>query len=145
MTRPLGYWVLVLHTHIPYVRTHGKSPHGTDWLCESLAECYLPLYTLTARLAKQGIPARYTISFTPILQEQLAHPDFRAEATGYMQAFVAHARDDQRYFLAHGDRWKAGLAYLWARAYEVQLEQYQSLGAICWARSDACRRQARLR
>jgi 1,4-alpha-glucan branching enzyme len=95
--------VLVLHTHIPYVLTHGKSPHGTDWLCESLAECYLPLYALTARLARHGIPARYTVSFTPILQEQLAHPDFRAEATGYMQDFAARARDDQRY-----DRWATG-------------------------------------
>jgi 1,4-alpha-glucan branching enzyme len=126
--RPLGYWVLVLHTHIPYVLAHGRSPHGTDWLCESLAECYLPLYALTVRLAKQGIPARYTVSFTPILQEQLAHPDFHAEATGYMQDFLMRARDDQRYFLAHGDRWKAGLAYLWERAYEAQLDQYQSLG-----------------
>ncbi len=128
MARPFGYWTLVLHTHIPYVLTHGKSPHGTDWLCESLAECYLPLYALTHRLAAQGVPARYTVSFTPILQEQLAHPDFRAEATGYLQQGLAHARDDQRHFQAQGDRWKAGLAYLWERAYETALERYQSLG-----------------
>ncbi len=128
MARPLGYWMLVLHTHIPYVLSHGKSPHGTDWLSESLVECYLPLYDLTNRLQQRGIPARYTISFTPILQEQLADAEFQAEARAYMDAKIAAAQDDTRYFLQRGERWMAGLAYLWQTYFAAQRSRYDQLG-----------------
>lgn len=127
MARPLGYWMLVLHTHIPYVLTHGKAPHGTDWLSEGLVECYLPLCDLTERLQRQGIPARYTISFTPILQEQLADPEFQAEARAYLDAKHAAAVDDLRTFTQQGERWKAGLAYLWRAYFEAQQSLYTQL------------------
>jgi 1,4-alpha-glucan branching enzyme len=127
MARPLGYWMLVLHTHIPYVLTHGKAPHGTDWLSEGLVECYLPLCDLTERLQRQGIPARYTISFTPILQEQLADPEFHGEACAYIDAKRAAAVDDMRTFTWQGERWKAGLAYLWQAYFEAQQSLYAQL------------------
>lgn len=127
MARPLGYWMLVLHTHIPYVLTHGKAPHGTDWLSEGLVECYLPLYDLTERLQRHGIPARYTISFTPILQEQLADPEFQAEACAYIDAKRTAATDDMRAFTRQGERWKAGLAYLWQAYFEAQQSLYAQL------------------
>ena len=38
-----GYVSLVLHSHLPYVLSHGRWPHGTDWLSEAAAETYLPL------------------------------------------------------------------------------------------------------
>lgn len=127
MARPLGYWMLVLHTHIPYVLTHGKAPHGTDWLSESLVECYLPLYDLTQRLAAQGIAARYTISFTPIVQEQLADADFRAEACDYLNAKLAAADEDMRAFVRQGARHMAGLAYLWREYFSAQQALYLQL------------------
>ncbi len=113
MARPLGYWMLVLHSHIPYVLTHGKSPHGTDWLVESATECYLPLWNLTRRLAQRGIPARYTLSFTPVLQEQLAHPEFQHELRAYLHEKIDYAHYDMQAFLRQGNRWMAGLAYYW--------------------------------
>ncbi len=120
MSRPLGYWALVLHSHIPYVLTHGRSPHGTDWLVEAAAECYLPLWERTHRLLQQGIPARYTISFTPILQEQLASPAFRTEMAGYLQFKQEASRADMQAFRQQGIRWQAGLAYFWQAFYERQ-------------------------
>ncbi len=120
MSRPLGYWALVLHSHIPYVLTHGRSPHGTDWLVEAAAECYLPLWEQTHRLLQQGIPARYTISFTPILQEQLASPAFRTEMASYLQFKQEASRTDMQAFRQQGIRWQAGLAYFWQRFYERQ-------------------------
>jgi len=27
-----GYFSFVLHNHLPYVLSHGRWPHGTDWL-----------------------------------------------------------------------------------------------------------------
>jgi len=127
MARPLGYWMLVLHTHIPYVLTHGKAPHGTDWLSESLVECYLPLYDLTHRLAKRGIPAQYTINFTPIVQEQLADPSFHAEAQSYLNDKIAAASDDLHTFTKQGARWMAGLAYLWREYFATQQALYTQL------------------
>ncbi|GIV10979.1 MAG: hypothetical protein KatS3mg020_0470 [Fimbriimonadales bacterium] len=127
MARPLGYWMLVLHTHIPYVLSHGKAPHGTDWLTESLVECYLPLYELTDRLQRHGIPARYTVSFTPILQEQLADAEFHNEARDYIDAKLAAAQDDIRAFVRGGNRWMAGLAYLWREYFETQRSLYAQL------------------
>ncbi len=127
MARPFGYWMLVLHTHIPYVLSHGKAPHGTDWLTESLAECYLPLYELTDRLQQRGIPARYTVSFTPILQEQLADAEFQDEARSYINAKIAAAQDDMRAFTRQGNRWMAGLAYLWRTYFEQQQSLYAQL------------------
>ncbi len=127
MARPLGYWALVLHTHIPYVLTHGKSPHGTDWLVEGTAECYLPIYHLTHRLLNEGIPARYTIGFTPILQEQLAHPDFANEFRGYLEERIAFAREDANLFLQQGNRLMAGQAYYWQKFYSAQRERFEAL------------------
>ena len=67
-----GRFLLCLHSHMPYVLSHGKSPHGTDWLMESAAECYLPILDALLRLEQEGIHPRWTINMTPILAEQLA-------------------------------------------------------------------------
>lgn len=128
MAQPFGYWVLVLHTHIPYVLSHGRSPHGTDWLVESASECYLPLWEITRRLQQEGIAARYTLSFTPVLLEQLAHPAFAAELKGYLAQKRVCADQDARAFLRKGERWMAGLAYYWQRFYAHQEAAFESLG-----------------
>ena len=33
-----GDFSFVLHSHLPYVLSHGRWPHGTDWLFEAAAE-----------------------------------------------------------------------------------------------------------
>lgn len=66
----------VLHTHLPYVMHHGKWPHGSDWLCEAVCECYLPLLRMCDALLADGIRPGITFDISPVLCEQLAHPDF---------------------------------------------------------------------
>lgn len=66
----------VLHTHLPYVLHHGTWPHGSDWLCEAVAECYIPLLLMCDGLLEDGIRPGITFGISPILCEQLAHPDF---------------------------------------------------------------------
>lgn len=88
MIRPAGRFALVLHSHLPYVLRHGRWPHGTDWLCEAVAESYLPLLRSLERLERDGVPARLTISFTPVLAEQLADEGFREE----FRAWIAGRR-----------------------------------------------------
>ena len=55
MSAPNGYLALVLHAHLPYVLSHGVWPHGTDWLNEAAAECYIPLINAFEDLAAEGL------------------------------------------------------------------------------------------
>lgn len=125
MKKPLGYWALMLHSHIPYVLSHGKSPHGTDWLSESAAECYLPLWDVASKLLQAGIQPKFTIGFTPILQEQLAHEAFKGEFVHYLQTQIDLALEDQRDSKKKGALWQGGVAYFWQQFYSQQLELFK--------------------
>ena len=76
---PEGYVVLVLHAHLPYVLSHGKWPHGSDWLCEAASETYIPLLNLLGSLSFARRFARFTVGITPVLCEMLASPLFKSE------------------------------------------------------------------
>lgn len=123
---PLGRFLLCLHSHMPYVLSHGKSPHGTDWLMESAAECYLPLLDALYRLEQDGIKPRWTINITPILAEQLADPSFKDEFEHYCTEKVAYAASDQKRFDKEGQLWMLGLAAFWQRVFGRALDQFQN-------------------
>ena len=82
-----GAFTLVLHSHLPWVLHHGRWPHGVDWLNEATAETYLPLWrALNERTGNGATGARdgrgslgITLGLSPVLCEQLAHPDFHIE------------------------------------------------------------------
>lgn len=122
---PVGRFVLCLHSHMPYVLSHGKSPHGTDWLMESAAECYLPILHALDRLHQEGIKPRWTINMTPILAEQLADPSFGDEFEGYCQEKIDFAISDQKRFEVEGPLWMQGLAGMWQRVYTKALVQFK--------------------
>lgn len=84
----------VFHTHLPYVLHHGTWPHGSDWLCEAVAECYLPLLEMCDRLRSDGIRPGITFDISPVLCEQLAHPDFPTVFEAYCTEHVALAEGD---------------------------------------------------
>ncbi len=93
-----GNYVLILHTHLPYVLHHGTWPHGSDWVCEAVAECYIPLLNAFHELKAEGIAAKVTIDISPVLCEQLEHPDFAALFESYCDTRVTMAMDDAKYF-----------------------------------------------
>lgn len=117
--------MLVLHSHMPYVLSHGKSPHGTDWLFESAAECYLPLLDALDRLRVLGIKPRWTINITPILAEQLDDPAFKSGFEAYCQEKIDYAKGDQERFMAQGELKMEGLAAMWQRIYSRALDQFK--------------------
>jgi 1,4-alpha-glucan branching enzyme len=121
----IGRFLLCLHSHMPYVLSHGKSPHGTDWLMESAAECYLPLLHALDRLRNEGIRPRWTVNMTPILAEQLADPSFAAEFEAYCQSKIDWAVEDQKRFELEGPLWMQGLAGMWQRFYSNALVQFR--------------------
>jgi 1,4-alpha-glucan branching enzyme len=122
---PVGRFMLVLHSHMPYVLSHGKSPHGTDWLTEAAAECYLPLLHTLDRLVNLGIKPRWTVNIVPILAEQLADEAFKSEFEAYCQAKIDFAIEDQKKFAGQGELMMEGTAALWQRIYTRSLVQFK--------------------
>jgi 1,4-alpha-glucan branching enzyme len=81
-----GELAIVLHTHMPYMEGggdwpvaldayldapagFGTWPFGEELLFEAIASCYVPLLDVLDRH-----PGRVTLSVTPVLADQLAHP-----------------------------------------------------------------------
>lgn len=121
----VGRFLLCLHTHMPYVLSHGKSPHGTDWIFESAAECYLPILDALDRMRTAGVKPRWTINMTPILAEQLDDPSFQAGFIEYCEDKIAHAISDQERFRLEGEMWMQGLAAMWQRIYTKTLVAFK--------------------
>jgi len=93
-----GNYMLMLHTHLPWVLHHGTSPHGVDWLNEAVAECYIPLLNVFNDLLDEGIQANVTLDISPVLAEQVEHPDFKKIFLDYCDEKISAARKDREDF-----------------------------------------------
>ncbi len=89
-----GYFTFVLHTHIPYVRKHGKWPFGEEWLYEAMAETYIPLLMELERLRKKGVNFQLVMGITPILAEQLSDGYVKSEFKEYMERKLKAMEED---------------------------------------------------
>jgi 1,4-alpha-glucan branching enzyme len=98
----IGSFTFVLHSHLPYTRQAGRWPHGEEWLHEAAAETYVPMLDSLNRLKDEGLPARLTLSLTPILLEQLADDDVRRNFRSYLDQKISAASEDiPRFEAAH--------------------------------------------
>jgi len=116
--KPIGYFSLVLHAHLPYVLSHGRWPHGADWLNEAAAETYIPLLNVLNRLKDEGIKARVTIDISPVLAEMLASPDFTDEFLPYLDQKKKAATADIEEFARLGDSHMERVARMWSEVYK---------------------------
>ncbi|MBW7995994.1 MAG: DUF1957 domain-containing protein [Candidatus Glassbacteria bacterium] len=116
-----GYFSFVLHSHLPYVISHGQWPHGMDWLNEAAAETYLPLVEIFRRAAGRR-EGRIGITFgvTPILAEQLADDRFKSSFVEYLDVKIAAAEENRDQFEKVDDGHKAVLAVMWRDFYRHQ-------------------------
>src|SRR5262249_13316364 len=124
VTRPERRLALVLHTHLPWVLHHGRWPHGVDWLNEAVAGSYLPLLRVLSKRARAGRPLGVTLGLSPVLCEQLAHPDFADEFRFWLENRLEAASDDHERFDAEGRDAEAALARRWERFYRGTLEDF---------------------
>lgn len=51
--------IMVLHSHIPYVKRQGRWPFGEVWLFEAMAETYVPLIINLLKLDEEGKQTPY--------------------------------------------------------------------------------------
>ncbi|NLT20079.1 MAG: glycoside hydrolase family 57 protein [Syntrophomonadaceae bacterium] len=111
-----GRILLMLHSHIPYVKRQGRWPFGEVWLFEAMAETYIPLLNSLIKLNDEGVNAPLTFSFTPVLLEQLNSKYIKHEFVEYLQERESMAGADERYYLSTGENEYARLAAYY-RAY----------------------------
>jgi 1,4-alpha-glucan branching enzyme len=72
---PRGFFSLVLHAHLPFVRHPENADHLEErWLFEAIAGCYLPLVTSLKRMRAEGVAYKITVSLSPTLLEMLSDP-----------------------------------------------------------------------
>ena len=69
---PLGYFSLILHAHLPFVR-HPEYPVflEEDWLYEAITEVYLPLIFIFQNQHEAGLRPRLAMNISPPLCEML--------------------------------------------------------------------------
>jgi 1,4-alpha-glucan branching enzyme len=72
---PRGYFALVLHAHLPFVR-HPEYDEflEEDWLFEAITETYIPLLNVFEGLVHDRVHFRATISMSPTLLAMLTDP-----------------------------------------------------------------------
>ncbi|HLB25245.1 MAG TPA: 1,4-alpha-glucan branching protein domain-containing protein, partial [Nitrospirota bacterium] len=115
--KKIGSFTFVLHAHLPYVLSHGRWPHGTDWLNEAAAETYIPILNVLTRLVDEGISPRLTLGITPVLTEQLASPVFGDEFRSYLDNKVEAAKADIKELKAIKEPQMAKVARMWEEFY----------------------------
>ncbi|MFW0786716.1 glycoside hydrolase family 57 protein [Gordonia sp. CPCC 206044] len=109
-----GQFTLVLHSHLPWLANHGRWPVGEEWLYQSWAASYLPVFAMLRRLAADGLTDQLSLGITPVLAAQLDDPhcaasmhewlaDWRLRAIEAAVATDPNRRDlGRREFLAAG-------------------------------------------
>lgn len=121
-----GSYVLILHTHLPWVIHHGTSPHGVDWLNEAVAECYIPLLNVFNELLTEGILPKVSIDISPVLCEQLEHPDFPKIFEDYCLKKIELAKKDEKNFTSWGYHpHHIYLTKFWQQWYSERLEDFK--------------------
>lgn len=111
-------FVLVLHSHLPWVLGHGRWPHGSDWLCEAAVDTYLPLLERLLALEADDVPAPATIGITPILANQLRSPAFAAELREFLAQRLATCDEAPASLRATRDEHLLGLVAFWRERLE---------------------------
>ncbi len=112
-----GYFLFILHSHIPYVLKHGEWPHGEYWLFEAVAETYIPLLQMLERFKDRGIKPKITIGLTPVLIEQLKSDYFKEKFNKYLEFKIELIQKDKKEFEKKNQNDYMALAFFWEKFY----------------------------
>ena len=121
-------FLLVLHTHLPFVLGHGRWPHGSDWLMEASVDSYLPLLDAMDALRRERVSAPVTLSVTPVLAAQLSMPQFARELGAFFAQRLAACDDAERELGAAGQGQLLPIVRFWRERYRKCHRQFDALG-----------------
>lgn len=93
---PAGYFSLILHAHLPFVR-HPEYPEflEEDWLYEAITEVYLPLIHIFQSLHEAGASPRLAMNISPPLCEMLADPLLQERYTHHLANLIELAEKEE--------------------------------------------------
>jgi 1,4-alpha-glucan branching enzyme len=121
----IGYFSLVLHSHLPYVH-HPEHDSFLEerWFFEAVIESYIPLLMTFDRLAQDGISFKVTISLTPPLLEMMKTKSLQEKFLTHVTQLIelcdkeiVHARTPE----------EKELALFYKNRFTQVLEYYKSL------------------
>ncbi len=92
---PTGYFSLILHAHLPFVR-HPEYPEflEEDWFYEAVTEVYLPLINIFERLHERGAKPRLAMNISPPLCEMLADDLLQKRYTAHLENLIELAKKE---------------------------------------------------
>lgn len=123
-----GYFSLLLHTHMPYVRKNGIWPVGEDWLYQVMSGTYLPLINALERLNDEGVFPCAALTLTPVLCEQLADPYIQERFIAHLKTMAEHTTRDIRDFEYFQDPGRKALAQSYCEEFRSKLLAFTSIG-----------------
>ncbi len=84
-----GYWIPVLHTHLPFVK-HPEYDYFLEesWLFEAISESYIPLIMNMRKMEDEGIDFKLTISISPPLLEMFSDEHLMGKYLKYLDKLV---------------------------------------------------------
>lgn len=118
--------VLILHTHMPYVRRNGDWPVGEEWILEAWTESYLPIWGLIEDISAGRLPGKLALTMTPVLAEQLQDPYLEDRLDGYLRNRMSQAEREIERLGRMGDAPRAALASHFAALYRGRLQDFES-------------------
>ncbi|MEW6552768.1 MAG: 1,4-alpha-glucan branching protein domain-containing protein [Actinomycetota bacterium] len=118
--------VILLHTHMPYVRRNGDWPVGEEWLLEAWAESYLPIWKIVEDLTAGVLPGRLCLTLTPILAEQLQDAYMEERLDWYLKNKIEHTRLEMERLEAMGDEPRKALAAYFGDLYRGLLADFDA-------------------
>lgn len=94
---PTGYFSLILHAHLPFVR-HPEYPEflEEDWLYEAITEVYLPLIFIFQTLHEAGVKPRLAMNVSPPLCEMLSDELLQTRYTRHLENLLELAEKEVR-------------------------------------------------
>jgi 1,4-alpha-glucan branching enzyme len=92
-----GYFALVLHAHLPFVR-HPEHEHflEEEWLFEAITETYIPLLRMAQRLTDDRVPFKLTMSVTPTLCAMLQDHLLRERYVRHLEYLIDLAARERK-------------------------------------------------
>lgn len=85
-----GYWMFVLHSHLPFVK-HPEYEFFLEeqWLFEAITESYIPLLMRLKKLQEEGITFKLTTSITPPLASMLSDEYFADKYLRHLDKLIS--------------------------------------------------------
>ncbi|MEA4884788.1 MAG: 1,4-alpha-glucan branching protein domain-containing protein [Clostridia bacterium] len=127
MSKDRAKFIMVLHSHLPWVMGCGKWPFGEEWIYEIAWDCYLPLIRSIRNLARDGVPSNLTVSITPVLAQQLATDGFKQGFASYLEDRRLRVKEDRAEFLQSGRTDLAKLAFWMEDQLSQAMQEYDGM------------------